>query len=126
MHPDLRRGDKGEAVVRLQGLLNKLGSMLVPDGDFGPGTARAVREARAEAGLPPADHADETLWRWLEAVPEPSHDIPTEAVGFIVRHEVSSRGYYESHLQAPAYPGAESGVTIGIGYDLRFADPARF
>ena len=50
MHPDLRRGDKGEAVVRLQGLLNKLGSMLVPDGDFGPGTARAVREARAEAG----------------------------------------------------------------------------
>lgn len=126
MRPDLRRGDRGEAVARLQALLNKTGAMLVPDGEFGQGTARAVREARAEVGLPPGDRADEALWPWLEAVPEPSPDIPAEAVGFIVRHEVSSRAHYDARLQAPAFPGAESGVTIGIGYDLRFADAAGF
>ena len=126
MYPELRRGDGGEAVRRLQDLLNKTGAMLAADGTFGPGTARAVKEACAEAGLPPADRADEALWRWLEAAPEPSSDIPAEAVAFIVHHEVSSRVHYERHLQAPTDPGAESGVTIGIGYDLRFSDAARF
>lgn len=40
--PVLRRGSKGEDVVRLQILLQKLGFMLAIDGDFGPGTEVAV------------------------------------------------------------------------------------
>ena len=126
MHPELCRDDRGEAVARLQALLNKTGAMLVPDGGFGPGTARVVLEVRTEAGLSPGSHADEALWSWSAAVPEISLDIPAEAVSFIVRHEISSRARYEDNLQALADPGAESGVTIGIGYDLRFSDAARF
>ncbi|MCA1795551.1 MAG: hypothetical protein LC660_17080 [Desulfobacteraceae bacterium] len=33
--PELNRGDRGEDVKRLQSLLNKVGAMLVKDGDFG-------------------------------------------------------------------------------------------
>jgi len=40
--PVLRRGSKGEAVIELQRLLQKLGFMLAVDGDFGPGTEVAV------------------------------------------------------------------------------------
>lgn len=36
----------------------------------------------------------------------------------IVRFEVSSRRHYEKVLQRPTWPGEQSGVTIGIGYDL--------
>lgn len=36
----------------------------------------------------------------------------------IVRFEVSSQAYYEKTLQRPTWPGAQSGVTIGIGYDI--------
>jgi hypothetical protein len=37
----LRRGDGGESIKTLQRGLNKLGSMLLVDGDFGAGTANA-------------------------------------------------------------------------------------
>lgn len=40
--PVLRRGSKGDAVVQLQMLLQKLGFMLAVDGDFGPGTEVAI------------------------------------------------------------------------------------
>ena len=38
----LRSGDKGKAVKELQRGLNKLGSMLLIDGQFGPGTRDAA------------------------------------------------------------------------------------
>jgi hypothetical protein len=39
----------------------------------------------------------------------------------IVRLEVGSQARYEWLYQAPIWPKGLSGVTIGIGYDLRFA-----
>ena len=36
----------------------------------------------------------------------------------ILRFEVGSRKLYEQEFQHPVWPGALSGVTIGIGYDL--------
>lgn len=48
----LKRGSKGEAVEHLQGLLNdKQGSGLAVDGDFGPKTDRAVRQAQSSLGV---------------------------------------------------------------------------
>jgi len=38
----------------------------------------------------------------------------------IVQFEVSSEAYYKKALSHPIWPGAESGVTIGIGYDLGY------
>ena len=39
----LRHGSKGQAVQQLQWALNAAGAKLVPDGDFGDQTEKAVR-----------------------------------------------------------------------------------
>ena len=45
-----------------------------------------------------------------------------EAVDLIVFAEVTSRRTYEARYIRPTWPGGESGVTIGIGYDLAHHD----
>ncbi len=40
----------------------------------------------------------------------------------IVKFEVISEKYYVRHLSHPIWPGGDSGVTIGIGYDLGYND----
>lgn len=47
----LRLGDKGKAVRDLQKRLNSIGYALRVDGDFGPATARAVRDFQRDRGL---------------------------------------------------------------------------
>jgi len=49
--PVLRRPRKHKTVKELQDLLNRIGALLDVDGDFGPGTERAVREAQEIAGF---------------------------------------------------------------------------
>ena len=39
------------------------------------------------------------------------------AVAFLIRWEVTSEGWYNSNAIHPDWPGGESGVTLGIGYD---------
>ncbi len=124
--PYLQRGAVGVEVQILQHRLNRIGALLHCDGDFGRGTESAVIEAQLLAGLPATGNADPALWTWLEQQPEPSAVIPTEAVTFIVREEVGSRKFYDRHVAIPHFPGVESGVTIGVGYDLRFQEPADF
>jgi len=48
----LRSGSRGEAVEALQQLLVEHGQRVMIDGDFGPGTARAVRAVQARLGVP--------------------------------------------------------------------------
>lgn len=54
--------------------------------------------------------------------PEPARTEPladcTAAIDLVVEFEISSRGYYNARLVHPIWPGAASGVTIGVGYDL--------
>jgi|GEM_PF-1425088 len=47
----LRRGAKGDAVEDLQALLVSNGQQIDVDGDFGPGTERAVRAVQASLGV---------------------------------------------------------------------------
>ena len=54
--PLLKLHDKGVDVIEAQGLLNRNGAILDPDGDFGKGTETAVREFQAAAGLPAQRH----------------------------------------------------------------------
>lgn len=49
--PALRHGDKSQAVQQLQWALNAAGAKLVPDGDFGDQTEKAVRTYQLKMGL---------------------------------------------------------------------------
>jgi hypothetical protein len=51
--------------------------------------------------------------------------ISKAAFDMIVAEEVTSKAYYERHYQRPEWPGVQSGVTIGIGYDLGQASQAK-
>lgn len=107
-------------IKRVQELLNKTGGMLEPDGVLGPATRQAIRDACELAGVPVSDEVGDRLLRWLEKHPEPCPELPTEGVCFIAREEAGGRDYFESHTAFPHWPGEFSGVTIGVGYDLRF------
>ncbi|MGH7156278.1 MAG: hypothetical protein ACREF3_20330, partial [Acetobacteraceae bacterium] len=72
--------------------------------------------------VPPTGTVDAATWQVLHTLPEPCPGIDTRAVTFIAQAEISSRTYYDQACARPTWPGAESGITIGIGYDLRFAD----
>jgi hypothetical protein len=52
--------------------------------------------------------------------------ISKKAIDFIIQHEAGGRAYYEKALQKPTYPGGESGVTIGLGYDLGYNTEKQF
>jgi hypothetical protein len=122
----IRRGSANSDAARLQGLLNRRGALLAEDGRFGGATEQALCEAQAAFGLPETGECDAATWAGLEALPEPSSLLPTRGLTFIGREEVSSRERYDSLYHRPCWPGGESGITIGIGYDLRFADSAQF
>jgi hypothetical protein len=123
---ELKNGDTGSDVKIAQTLMNRVGMVLDDDGSFGSGTEEAVRECQALAGLPATGRVDAVTWTWLRAQAEPSADISTKAVTFIVQQEISSRAYYASKAARPIYPGGASGITIGVGYDLHFQSEDRF
>jgi putative chitinase len=67
--PVLGRGSRGEAVARLQGLLQAQGFMLAIDGDFGPATEVAVAAMQARHGLAQDGIVTPELWEILEKAP---------------------------------------------------------
>ena len=92
----------------------------MPDGDFGNGTERAVNYAQELAKLDITGVADASLWQWLEKQSEPFPELDTDGVAFIAKEETGGLAYYNQITQWPHFPGHESGITIGVGYDLRF------
>jgi hypothetical protein len=92
--------------IRLKRIQQALG--VEADGVLGPETLTAL-EAR------------------FEIVPSRrtvSLECTRSSLDLILRFEVGSRTRYEKEFQRPVWPGAASGVTIGIGYDLGEATKA--
>lgn len=52
--------------------------------------------------------------------------ISKRSIDFIIQQEVGGRTYYDKVLQKPSWPGGESGITIGIGYDLGYGSIQQF
>ena len=52
--------------------------------------------------------------------------ISKRAIELIIQHEVGGRAYYDKKLQAPIWAGGESGLTIGMGYDLGYNTEKQF
>ena len=66
LYPTLRKGDRGDAVVRLQRQLQGLGYLSgAADGDFGPKTENAVKAAQRDAGLSQSGVATPEFQAWL-------------------------------------------------------------
>ncbi|MBZ9603317.1 glycoside hydrolase family protein [Phyllobacterium chamaecytisi] len=53
-------------------------------------------------------------------------NISERAIDLIVRFEVSGRAVYERKLVHPIWPKGNSGVTIGVGYDIGYVNAAQF
>jgi peptidoglycan hydrolase-like protein with peptidoglycan-binding domain len=123
----LRVGDRGPEVKGLQRGLNKLGAMLIVDGDYGRATSNAVAKAQESLGLPgPPDEADDALQTLLNQLPDPYPPLTAAGVTFIGRAEVTSADEYERKHKRPHWPSQSSGITIGVGYDLQFVTRAQF
>jgi hypothetical protein len=52
--------------------------------------------------------------------------ISDKALNLILHYEVGGESYYNKFLYRPTWPGLNSGVTIGIGYDLGYNDLQSF
>lgn len=63
--PNLKRGDKGNAVKRFQEEMKKDGFQVTVDGDFGPATEKIVKEFRKKHGLADGVTVDAAFWEIL-------------------------------------------------------------
>lgn len=106
-----------------------------------PTTAAVLPEAADEPHLepsrePPAEAAApavaEVVGGLVHALPLPDPVVPVPApepvgcpaaIELIIAFEVGSPARYEAKYQRPIWPGAASGVTIGVGYDLGHTAP---
>jgi len=52
--------------------------------------------------------------------------ISRKAIEMIMNFEIGGKAYYEKALQKPTFPGGESGITIGVGYDLGYNTEKQF
>jgi peptidoglycan hydrolase-like protein with peptidoglycan-binding domain len=122
----LMRGATGDPVKDLQRQLNKVGSLLVVDGDLGPATEAAIADARLVLRMPGPPVGDDALVAELRKLPEPSPDVTSPGVTFIGREEVTGPREYRRLYSHPIWPTRASGITIGIGYDLSAVTRVKF
>ena len=91
---------------RLKVIQRRLG--VDDDGILGPDTLTRIESV-----------IDEILGP-LETEPEYSLIVSREGLSQIVQFEISSERYYKKRLSRPIWPKGDSGITIGIGYDLGY------
>lgn len=124
----VRLAEQKPTVIKVQQLLNRLGYLRRIDGDYGPSTAQAVSWAKRKYGFADTDgrKVDHELVTRLANEPPLHPDLTTEGVTFIGLCEIGSPPLYEKMFTYPHFPGESSGITIGVGYDLRFVSEAKF
>jgi hypothetical protein len=91
------------------------------DGIDGPATWKAII---AKLGI--SDQITDSVTQ-TNPVSIPPDGISANAYKLILKYEVGGGvSYYNKALKHPCYPGGESGVTIGIGYDMGYNTAAQF
>ncbi len=62
----------------------------------------------------------------LPALPQGSSmRVSQKGMDLLISFEVSSPAQYERNFRHPVWPGGESGITVGIGYDLGYVTRAK-
>lgn len=106
---------------RLKRIQQHLG--VSPDGVLGGETLWALEKRL----LPLSERLTQVTSTTIPANPnEISLTLSQKGIDLIVQHEISSKQYYEKRLIHPTWPKGESGITIGIGYDLGYASKDQF
>jgi hypothetical protein len=100
---------------RIQALQRRLD--LRPDGVIGPVTLTRLEETMSEC-LPAQGPS-------VPEMPPANLTVSRRGLDLIVSHEIGSAANYNRSLQNPIWPGGQSGVTIGIGYDLGYNSVAQ-
>lgn len=107
---------------RLKRIQEHLG--VEPDGLLGGQTLTALEKRLLPISARPGQ---------TPAIPNPSTPsadkqltLSQKGIDLIVHHEIGSEAYYRSKLTRPTWPGGDSGVTIGIGYDLGYVSTQQF
>lgn len=99
----------------------------VPEASLTAGAAGAsVADPPAAPGTPPpaGPGASPAPIGIPPKPPAPARDLVAErAVDLIIAFEVGSPEVYHAKYRNPVWPGAASGVTVGIGYDLGHTAP---
>ena len=97
---------------RLKTIQRRLG--VEADGIFGVDTMSRIEDLLDSAGISKPD--------------TPVHTLTISRAGLdeLISSEISSRAYYKRKLQHPVWPGGQSGITIGIGYDIGQQKRAQF
>jgi len=106
---------------RLQQIQHRLG--LRADGLLGPDTL-----SRIEALIDQSDCLQKAAPIAAPAEHQSEYQLICSRTGLqqIARFEISSDAYYHRFLSHSTWPKGQSGITIGIGYDLGYRTPARF
>jgi len=90
--------------TKLKAIQRTLG--VAPDGIIGPITLSRI-EALVQPKLPPIPSGASML-------------VSAASLQLIINAEVSSKEAYTARYQSPVWPGGDSGVTIGIGFDIGY------
>ncbi len=93
--------------------------------------ARAYRErAFSEGFLESSGPSDRDLMARADVAAIPPDQISRlysqRSYDFIIDHEVSGRAGYDKKFRKAIWPGKDSGITIGVGYDLGYNEPEDF
>ena len=104
--------NKIDLVKKVQSILG-----LKVDGHDGPATWSAIISKLVDSM--------DTKQSLNESIPKVS--VSDKAYKLILKYEVGGgENYYNKALKNPTYPGGQSGVTIGIGYDLGYNTSTQF
>jgi len=89
---------------RLKATQRRLG--IAEDGILGVNTMSRIEDLMDSTGIKKSD--------------TPPHALTISKAGLdeLISSEISSKAYYKRNLKHPIWPGGQSGVTIGIGYDI--------
>lgn len=95
-----------QTINRIKAIQSRLG--VTADGIIGPATLTAAENLLSKANGAPTKPVVHLM------------KISKKGLDLIVDFEIGSKAYYNRSLKSPTYPGGQSGLTIGIGYDLGY------
>lgn len=100
---------------------------LEPDGVLGPDTMTALEKAlKLTSSVQTSAVKKITKNEAASAPMRHNLTLDTQELQAIIDDEIGSPAYYRKRLKSPCWPGGDSGVTIGVGYDLGYVDSQRF